>query len=192
MVYLIIVVILLVIIGPIIAVLPSARQKERMAMRQRAMAQGISVELTSIEDPDPDPNKYLSNTGKPLERIKRVVAYRMLRERPADWRRLPRIDWCALRCGGPGTGGLPPGWAWQNELPSQMSNRLKEFIVDGLQMLPNDVVRVDEVRYMVSVYWNEQGSGENLDPVVDFLKECVEIPPWQSPDGSERVDDRSE
>ena len=52
MVYVLIGVILLAIIVPIISVLPSARQKERMQMRMVARAAGVSVELTSIDDPN--------------------------------------------------------------------------------------------------------------------------------------------
>jgi hypothetical protein len=56
-VYVLVGVILIVIIVPIISVLPSARQKERMQMRMIARAAGVSVELTSIDDPNPKQGK---------------------------------------------------------------------------------------------------------------------------------------
>ena len=59
MIYLIIGFALLLIIAPIFAILPSARQKEQMNMRRKAMAEGVSVELTSIQDPVPNQDKYI-------------------------------------------------------------------------------------------------------------------------------------
>ena len=67
MIYIIIGLVLLLIAAPIIAVLPSKRQKEQMKLRQQAMAQGISVELTSIDDPIPEQKKYITGTGKQLK-----------------------------------------------------------------------------------------------------------------------------
>ena len=75
--------------APIIAVLPSKRQKEQMKLRQQAMAQGISVELTSIDDPIPEQKKYVTGTGKQLKAVLPVVAYRIVRQQDRDWRREP-------------------------------------------------------------------------------------------------------
>ena len=52
MVYVFILLTLLLIVGPIIAILPTARQKERMKMRMAARAVGVSVELSAINDPN--------------------------------------------------------------------------------------------------------------------------------------------
>ncbi|HCC44491.1 MAG TPA: hypothetical protein DEQ32_08855, partial [Gammaproteobacteria bacterium] len=60
MVYLIIGIVLLIVLVPIFSVLPSARQKQQMMMRQTARAAGVSVDLTIIDDPNPDQDKYLS------------------------------------------------------------------------------------------------------------------------------------
>ncbi|MBD3648016.1 MAG: hypothetical protein HUJ31_11330 [Pseudomonadales bacterium] len=192
MVYLLIGAVILLIVGPIIAVLPSKRQREQMAMRKKAMAAGVSIEFTSIEDPDPDPEKYLSNTGKPLERIMRVVAYRVLRPKPSSWRQMPRIDWCAVRTGASGSGELPDGWQWANQLPAEMSNELRSFLVNGLQKMPNDVVRVDEVRFVISAYWNERGGDEDLSIIMDFLSECAGINPVKPMSESDDSNDQSE
>lgn len=189
MVYVLIGVVLLVIIVPIIGVLPSARQKEQMALRRKAMAEGLSVELTRIEDPDPDPEKYRSVTGKALEPAMSVTAYRILRPTPRNWRQAPRVDWAVVRRAGAPGGELPPGWTWENELSKDMSNELKSFIANGLQKMPNDVVRVDEVRRVISVYWNERDGEDALNEVIHFLKECAGIVPANDP---EDTDDRSE
>lgn len=192
MVYVFIAVVILLIIGPIIAVLPSRRQKEQMALRKRAMAEGISIEFTRIDDPDPDPEKYRSNTGKPLERVMSVVAYRSIRPTREEWRRIPRIDWCAVRRADSAAPDLPAGWAWENELPARMSNELIAFIANELQKLPNDVVRVDEVRNVISVYWQERGVEQELNLIIQFLKGCAGITPWIPLPDSDENDDPSE
>lgn len=192
MVYVFIGIVILLIIAPIIAVLPSKRQKEQMVLRKKAMGQGVSIEFVSIEDPDPDPDKYVSNTGKPLERVIQVVAYRLLRPTPSEWREVPRIDWCAVRRADSASGDLPSGWAWENDLPALMSNELKSFIANGLHKLPNDVVRVDEVRNVISVYWNERGGEDAVDVIIEFLKECAGITPWIPLADSDENDDWSE
>lgn len=193
MVYVLIGVAILFIVGPIIAVLPSKRQREQMAMRKQAMARGVSIEFTSIEDPDPDPEKYLSNTGKPLERIKKVVAYRILRPKPSGWRQMPRIDWCVVRAGDSPGDELADGWQWEKRLPPpEMSNELRSFLANRLQKMPNDVVRVDEVRFVISVYWNERGGEQALLEIMDFLSECTGINPAKPTAESEDSDDQSE
>ena len=109
MVYLLIGGILLLIVAPIIRILPSRRQKEQMALRRTASSNGLTVELTHIDDPDPDPEKYLSNTGRPLPRVMAVIAYRKPVKKPAEWRRIPAVDWCVVRRqGGKATGHVKP------------------------------------------------------------------------------------
>ena len=93
MVYLIGLFVLLMIAAPIIAILPSAEQKAQMEKRKLAMASNVRVEFTHIDDPDPDPQKYLSNTGVPLERRLAVKAYRLSLRRPAHWRETPSNNW---------------------------------------------------------------------------------------------------
>ncbi|MEX0940919.1 MAG: hypothetical protein WD002_00065 [Pseudomonadales bacterium] len=178
MAYLAIAVILLVIIAPILAILPSKRQKEQMFLRKKAMADGFSVELTRIDDPDPDPEKYLSNTGKPLERVMSVAAYRFPRRKPPDWRRLPNINWALVRRRNAVGQGLPANWVWDEPPPGEMSRELRAYIAGSLQKLPDDVVRVDESKYVISVYWTERGGEVGVAAIITFVKACAEISPF--------------
>jgi hypothetical protein len=180
MTYLLIAVIILVILAPIIAILPSKRQKEQMALRRTAMGEGFSIEFTSIDDPDPDPEKYLSNTGKPLERVMKVVAYRMPRPRPQDWRRRPAVDWYAVRRPQKITinSGMPDGWDWMESVPENMSDELTRQILNNISSLPDDVVRVDEEKYVMSFYWRERGDAGTLAEIVDFVRSCLAIDPF--------------
>ncbi len=180
MVYLAIALLLLVVIAPIFAVLPSSRQKAQMALRRAATEARFTVELTRIDDPDPDPQKYLSNTGKPLPRILHVAAYRMARPRTSDWRRLAAADWCIVKSGRPAGNGLPSGWAFDDGSPNQPT--LTPEFTSRLERLPNDVVRVEATRNFISVYWNEapgsaDGGLEALAMLGDFVQTCALITP---------------
>jgi hypothetical protein len=142
------------------------------------MSHGFSVELTRIEDPDPDPEKYVSNTGKPLERVMNVIAYRLARKRPSDWRKLPQVNWCVVRRRESRSPGLPAGWAWDGDVDKRMSAGLRDFLRDRLGQIPSDVVRVEEVGYLISAYWNERGGEQAVDAIVAFVSDCAGVTPW--------------
>lgn len=173
MAYVIIGIVLLLIIAPILAILPNARQKAQMAKRQQAMKQGVRVELTHLEDPDPDPGKYLSNTGRPLERKLAVAAYRIQRPRSVNWRQYPSSDWQLDQ-------SKLEGWVWNIKPHRDIPNDLTEFVSEHLELMANDLandlsidlVRVEEKKFTVSVYWHERGE---VKPVIDFLKGCIAL-----------------
>ena len=91
--YLIVILILFFVVAPIVAILPSKRQKQQMAFRQSARAAGVSVALVKIEDPDSDRDKYLSATGRPLPRDLACVAYRRPRKKVISQIPIPVPGW---------------------------------------------------------------------------------------------------
>ncbi len=171
MTYIIIGFVLLLIIAPIVAIMPSTRQKAQMAKRTEAMAKDIRVDLTQIDDPDPNPGDYVSNTGKPLERRCPVAAYRIPRRRPRDWRQVPSTDWAVDRVAAENNQNPVRGWRWDGQPGKNISNELNEFIVSNLGVLPNDVMRVEEKKFLISVYWKEVGE---VQETIDFLTGCAE------------------
>ena len=185
MVYLIVIIAVLMVVGPVIAILPSKRQKEQMAMRRIAMARGLSVQLVNIEDPDPAPGEYLTNTGKPLEPVMKAMAYRIARRRPSDWRLVPQVDWCVIRKHDATPGPLPAGWAFAPEPGPEMSNDFKGFLASHLDNLPADVIKVEENNYQLSVYWNERGGMDAVNSVLAFVDACREFAPYRLPTNEE-------
>jgi len=167
-VYVLIGVILIAIIVPIISVLPSARQKERMKMRMVARAAGVSVELTSIEDPNPNQDKYITYTGKRIPAVLKVVAYRLQRKRESDWRRLPKVSWCLLR-------DPDNNWHLKPQLNEMMNKELIKWLKAVAPGLPADVVQIEEDSYNICVYWHERTMGDE-QAVLNFLKDCAELP----------------
>jgi hypothetical protein len=181
MTYLIIGIALLFVIAPIFAILPSRRQKEQMRLRRSAMSKGISVELTRIQDPNPHQDKYLTNTGKPLDPILSVAAYRKVRPRPKQLRISPRIDW-TLENGEALSPELPGNWHWKPGKPAGLSDEFESFLGQQLVSLPSDLVKIDEKNYFLSVYWHESSGDEGLSSIVRFLDACTKQLPYKPSD----------
>ena len=168
MVYVVIGLILLFIILPILAMLPSARQREQMQMRRLARAAGVTVQLTSIEDPNPDRERYTTGTGRALPPLLKVVVWSRGRETAVGWRQLPEVNWCLQR-------NPDKSWRWSGEVPAAMSEELKAWLDEALVSLPEDVEQVQESRYRIEVCWHERSMGtEQL--VLDFLEHCAKLP----------------
>lgn len=170
MAYLGIALVVLIIVAPILALLPSARQKEQMALRKGARSAGLRTDLTTIDDPNPDQERYKTITGKALEPKMKCIAYRLPRARPSEWRSLPEVTWAVARTG-------EKAWTWIQPLPPGLSDELRQTIDAALEKLPADAIRVDEERYMISVYWSERGGTEALDSIVEALKSLAAVTP---------------
>jgi hypothetical protein len=169
MTWLLIIFILALIIGPILALIPSPRQKEQTAFRNEAKSRGISVELCSIEDPDPNPDNYLSATGKRLDPVIKCIAYRIARKRPLHWQRAARIHWKLIQTQGARLADLPDGWKW-HEPAVELAEVSRQSLIRCLPQLPDDVIAVEESNYVVSVYWHEKGGTDALEGVCTFLE----------------------
>ena len=172
MTYVVIGLVLLIIIAPIFAILPSARQKEQMKIRKSAMGRGVSVEMSRIQDPIPKQDKYFSNTGQPLDPILLVMAYKMPRPRPKEWRLNPKIDWILCRTDEKSL-EFPQTWAWEDLRPSLLSDSFVSFLKNELANLPDDVVKIQELNRVVTVFWHERSGETGLEMVIDFLHRCA-------------------
>jgi hypothetical protein len=181
--YLIIGIVLLVVLAPIFAILPSKRQKQQMQMRKLAMAKGIRVDLVKIEDPHPDREKYITSTGKPLDPVMDAIAWRIPRPRPRNWRLLPVLDWSVIKAAD--APGFSQGWVW--EVPCEhLTDEFSAFLTAHLPKLPDDVVRVEELKYTISLYWHERCDEQTVQQIVDFLVSCRDLPSHADGDDFDR------
>lgn len=180
MTYLLIGLALCTIMGPAFMLLPSKRQKAQMALRSKARAEGLQVELTRIDDPDPEPGKYTSLTGKPLHPILKCVAYRIPRKRFTDRRARSIVNWKVVKKRGVSNDFLPSDWQWLETAWETLSLPLRTVIAEGLPMLPLDVVAIEEKNFQVSVFWHERGGETDLANMVQFLKAVIEAPLFES------------
>ncbi len=185
--YLIIGVVLLIVIGPLLAILPNARQRQQARMRAAARAAGINVSITNIEDPDPDPERYVTASGRLVERKLPVTAWGRPRKRPRDWRSRSQPIWAFARVSGAAEAGLPPGWSEVVSVDGEDIAALRELVTDALAGLPEDVVQVGEEGFVVSVYWREKDE-ETFDTVAGFLQDAAGVGVY-TPPGDASTDD---
>jgi hypothetical protein len=181
--YLIIILILFFVVAPIVAILPSKRQKQQMAFRQSARAAGVSVALVKIEDPDSDRDKYLSATGRPLPRDLACVAYRRPRKKVISQIPLPVPNWRVSR-----DKSLDNQLTWIETDTGDIDPIFLQFIESHLSDLPADVIRLDETAGLVSVYWHERSDEQGLAKLLGFLNEVVTLSPCLQKDSSSEDD----
>ena len=181
--YLIVILILFFVVAPIIAILPSKRQKQQMAFRQSARAAGVSVALVKIEDPDSDRDKYLSATGRPLPRDLACVAYRRPRKKVISQIPIPVPGWRVSR-----DKSLDNQLTWIETDTGDIDPIFLQFIESHLSDLPADVIRLDETAGLVSVYWHERSDEQGLAKLLGFLNEVVTLSPCLQKDSSSEDD----
>jgi len=181
--YLIIILILFFVVAPIVAILPSKRQKQQMAFRQSARAAGVSVALVKIEDPDSDRDKYLSATGRPLPRDLACVAYRRPRKKVISQIPIPVPGWSVSR-----DKSLDNQLTWIETDTGDIDPIFLQFIESHLLDLPADVIRLDETAGLVSVYWHERSDEQGLAKLLGFLNEVVTLSPCLEKDSSSEDD----
>ena len=188
MVYLFIFFILLLILIPFFRMLPSKRQKEQMAMRRTAMAAGISVKLTSIDDPESPaqqspPHRVQPSQpprGRSLRPKLKVVAWQYQCREPQDrtQRLLPKGAWCLQRVSSLSEHQqdmtLTDEWIWLQSPDAASLQPLSTWLKTTLKSLPKDVQQIEVKHAVVAVYWHEQRAGTEQE-VIDFLKGCVAI-----------------
>jgi hypothetical protein len=170
--WLIIVAVFALVVAPLFAILPNARQRQLARMRVAARAAGINVSITTIEDPDPDPERYISASGHQLERRIPITGWQRPRSRPNDWRKREHPAWSFARVSGAAEEGLPAGWVELSLMAGEDLAALRARVIEALPGLPDDVVQVGEHMFVVSVYWHERNE-ESFDTVVRFLQDAA-------------------
>jgi hypothetical protein len=147
-----------------------------MKFRKIAMGRGISVEMSRIQDPVPKQDKYLSNTGQPLDPVLSIMAYKLARPRQKELRLNPRIDWILSRTG-KNSQELPLTWEWGDGKPELMSEKFLSLLQQALGDLPDDVVKIQELNQVLTVFWHERSGEKGLTLVAEFLERCTALSP---------------
>jgi hypothetical protein len=74
---------------------------------------------------------------------------------------------------------LPGRWHWSHSKPKEISQEFEEFLCRELASLPDDVVKIQEVNYLLIVYWHESSSEKGLASIVRFLQGALSIYPYK-------------
>ncbi len=152
---LIVVFITLSLMGSALWIMPSRRERDKMALRMQARSPGITVQLKSIDLPD----RWDKVTTR-----QSVCAYHKFHAKPlkdfADFKLLPYEVWKHAN--------ICSGWYANAETaiaPETLELLEKhQGIINGIEVTPNGV----------SLYWQEKGTIETVDDLNDLIDALFE------------------
>ena len=169
MVYLFIGLVMLMLIAPIVSILPGKSQKQIMAIRRAAMARGISVELTTIDDPNPNQEKYRTSTGHPLPAKLQVAAYKGLIRLQSS--QVPAESFQVQRT--PGDGETRPG-AFHTITETPLSGAGLDFLAQFAVGLPETVQQIVWDGRYLKVFWVERPEMDLGEKIFTFIEEGLQ------------------
>lgn len=150
------IVVMLSLLGSIMWLRPSPRERMVSIVRLHARQLGFSVQIAHLETPrakgEMEPEKI------------RVPAYRMLRSDLSSDQRDQWASWQIFRTENVANQGLPAGWSWKRG-EYQLSSAACEQIAALIQTLPPEVIALESSPVHFSVYWRESGGPEQLDRI---------------------------
>ncbi|MGB2130139.1 MAG: hypothetical protein ACPHXW_01860 [Marinobacterium sp.] len=163
--WLIIVFIMASLIGSVMWVMPSPRQRYQADLRMRARKAGIQVQLVRLELPRAQ--------GEVEGDTINVPAYRFLRQNVERAEKDRWHCWDVLRLETLDQQGLEPGWSWRSEDVTLTGHSLEALNV-MLQQLPEDVVGVESTPLHLTLYWHERGEADRLDTLIELSRPLLE------------------
>jgi hypothetical protein len=164
--WIIIVVVLLAAFGPVLWLVPSKKDRRLARMRQRARANGLRVDITTLPDTYAPALAHVTAGGVKKEPKVECAVYwavspRQLGHAPS-WRIL-RIPEAAHR---PAKGPLP-GWAWDSKAADEPG--YWQGMAPLIQPLPTSILAVETNTREVGLYWQERVSAAEADDKVDEI-----------------------
>lgn len=141
--YLIILILIAVVVGPIFGLMPSSKQKRQVKLRDKAMELGFHVKICQL------PQLHRAQVRK--EDSVEGVAYRLPRNTKNRNERAVGSDQ-QLLCLRDGS---------EQDQPKS-PNPLYTCLAETLEELPSDVVAVELTPLWYGVYWQERGTEEDV------------------------------
>ena len=166
----IIVLILLAIVGSMMWMMPSPRQRAQAILRQQAMRSGFQVQITRVLLP--------RALGEAVADERDCVAYRIPRLNSAKKTRSTSasntlVPWQIFRLPSHANEGLPSGWTWSKG-EGQLQPTATQLIAELIEALPDDVYGLESTPVSASVYWEEHGTPESVELIQQQLTRLVD------------------
>jgi len=158
----VIVLVLLAAFGPILWLLPSRSDRRLAAMRTRARAHGIHVEITLLPDLEADATARVTAGGKRLDPKVQCAAYRLGLRRQA--RAAPQ--WRLLRNRAAADGPID-GWQWDS--PRVDDAAYWQEVIAVVRQLPADALACAADARETSCWWRERAAQDDAESSVDRL-----------------------
>jgi len=165
------------VVGPLLWLRPTPRDRQLERLRGHARKRGLNVGIRDIPDPDPRPEDRVSSGGKALDPTLNVALYQLPLRLPGsvETRHVP--EWEVVRLQhdvrseveDEGSAGLLPGWRFSRPglpLVEAVVGRLSE----ALSHAPRGTAKVDGDASAIGLYWHERGSESEVDAIADLLE----------------------
>ncbi|WP_421863876.1 hypothetical protein [Motiliproteus sp.] len=156
--WLVITLIFLAIIGSMMWMKPSPRQRMQADLRQQAMRLGFQVQISRLTLP--------RALGEAFGEERNCVAYRL--PRLARQQAKPP-EWQIFRLESHANVGLPQGWSWAKGEGYQSEAELAR-ITALIIALPETVYGIESTPVSVSIYWDEFGTPETIEQLKQQLE----------------------
>ncbi len=161
----IIVLIMLSLVGSMMWVMPSPRQRFQSKLRLEARKYGFNVSLAQLVFP--------RATGEVEPEKRNLPVYRMLRNNLEKAERNDWQEWAVARVVSQSNTGLPTGWSWIRGEFEFKSPKL-EHIAEWVEALPDEIVAVESNGLQLSLYWTEPGSPGALEGLSKIAVDGIE------------------
>ncbi|WP_299196880.1 hypothetical protein [uncultured Amphritea sp.] len=161
----IIVLVMMSLLGSMMWVMPSPRERYLAKLRQQASRRGFQVQIVRAKPP--------RAAGQVEPEVMKATAYRLPRYNLDKKHRANFIEWQIFRQIAVADEGLPEGWCWGvgerrlNEKQLAMLNLL-------ISQLPEGVASVESTPIHISLYWNEKGGEEVLEQLHALLQPFID------------------
>ncbi len=162
--WVIIALIVLSLIGSMLWMMPSPRQRMQAQMRQKAMTSGMRVQMVKLKCP------RATGEAEPEERD--MIAYRLPRHNLSQSERHSFNAWQLFKLNTLATAGLPEGWSWGRGEGQQ--DRNLTLILQVLGDLPEGSFSLESSADSVSLYWTEHGGEAFVSSIKDLLNQLIE------------------
>ena len=161
----IIVLIMFSLIGSMMWVMPSPRQRFQSKLRLEARKHGFQVQLSRLELPRAQ--------GETETEAINVPAYRLLRGALPKGEREKWTEWSVGRVDAFANEGLPEGWSWIKGERTLNPAKLA-FVSQWLKTLPKEVEAVESTAIHLSLYWREPERAGALDELHGLAKQLID------------------
>lgn len=169
------VIVLLAAFGPLLWLRPSARDKRLNAMRAKARALDLNVDVKALPTLNPSPTERVSAAGAKRDhdrllavysrilprRLRHISSFRVFRAPPAGAPQISR-----------GVIALDAGWLFDPDLsypPDQGWPQVWKALLPGADSLVADVAAIGLGPREISVYWAE-GADHDVNTVVQMAE----------------------
>ncbi|MFW1676277.1 hypothetical protein ACFVYJ_00645 [Pontibacter sp. JAM-7] len=163
--WMIIVLIMMSLIGSMMWVMPTARQKYQAALRLHAKKEGFRVQLERITLP--------RAKGEMEGETTNVTSYRLTRKSRDKSQRTQHTPWTAVRVESLANLGLPEGWSWLLGEKSLSESQLA-LLTDVIAQMPGDVTAIESSPVEVGVFWQEEGGETALAEIKTQLERLLD------------------